>query len=74
MIQAEMAEKSPEIHIADVKVLKRGYAAACSTCDWVGPEHDDPDAAVEDAKAHEENPKPERNGKVIQLRKIRRRL
>ena len=68
-----MQKTKPDIHLADVRVLKRGYAAACSTCDWVGPEHADPDAAVVDAKAHEENPKPQRTG-PIQLRKIRRRL
>lgn len=68
-----MQSKQTNIHVADVRVLKRGYAAACGVCDWVGPEHDDPDAAVADAKAHEENPKPKRDSSIT-LRKIRRRL
>jgi hypothetical protein len=61
-----------EAHIADVRVLKRGYAAACGTCDWVGPEHQDPAAAVQDAAAHEKDPGPE--PRSIRLKKIRRRL
>jgi hypothetical protein len=63
----------PDIHVTDVRVLTRGYAAACSTCDWLGPEHAEPDAAVIDAKAHESDPRPQRDPNFT-LRKIRRRL
>ena len=66
-----MPEKH-EVHIADVRVLKRGYVAACETCEWVGHEHADPAEAVQDAARHEEYPGPE--PKPIRLKKIRRRL
>jgi len=61
-------------HIADVRILKRGYAAACATCDWIGPEHHDADPAVQDARAHEKNPNRQKKVPGIRLKKIRRRL
>lgn len=66
-------KQSNNIHVADVSVNKRGYAAKCGTCGWVGPEHEGPDAAIADAQAHEANPKPKRDPSIT-LRKIRRRL
>ncbi len=68
-----LIRNKPDIHVTDVKLLKRGYAAACGTCGWLGPEHDDPDAAVVDAKAHETDPRPQSDPNFT-LRKIRRRL
>ena len=68
-----MLKKQPNIHVTDVKLLQKGYAAACATCGWVGPEHEDPDAAVVDCKAHETDPRPKRDPSLT-LRKIRRRL
>jgi hypothetical protein len=61
-------------HIADVRMLSRGYVAACSTCEWVGPEHRNPEPAVEDARAHEKSPIGAEKVPDIRLRKIRRRL
>ena len=61
-------------HIADVRLLQRNYVAACGTCDWVGPEQEDPDAAVEDARAHERDPRASDWKPGMELRKIRRRL
>lgn len=62
-------------HIADVRILKQGYVAACTTCDWLGPEHQDPDQAVEDARAHEKNPLgPAKAPGFLLKKKIRRRL
>ncbi|MGE5408156.1 MAG: hypothetical protein ACM3NV_06040 [Syntrophothermus sp.] len=71
-----MPEQKLDIHIADVRVLKRGYAAACGTCSWVGPVHEQPDPAVEEARAHEADPRPKRPQRRpgFQLRRIYRRL
>jgi hypothetical protein len=66
-------EPDPQ-HIADVRMLSRGYVAACSTCDWVGPERRHPDLAVEDARTHEKSPMAAEKVPDIRLRKIRRRL
>jgi len=67
--------KEPDIHVADVKILKRGYAAACATCDWAGPKREDPGAALEDARWHEANPRPAPARPAGRpLRRIRRRL
>jgi Family of unknown function (DUF6349) len=70
-----MAGKAEAQHFADVRILKQGYSAACTTCDWEGPARQDPDQAVEEARQHEKDPSgrggaPEFKAK----RKIRRRL
>lgn len=62
------------VHIADVRLLQRSYVASCATCDWVGPEHEDPDAAVQDARAHEKDPRASNWKPGMKLKKIRRRL
>jgi hypothetical protein len=69
-------ESEPDArHIADVRLLSRGYVAFCSTCEWVGPEHRHAEPAVQDARAHEQNPIPAGPDKVagFRLRRIRRR-
>jgi hypothetical protein len=67
-------KSTTEVHIADVRLLQRSYVAFCGTCDWIGPEHEDPDAAVQDARAHEKDPRASNWKPGMKLKKIRRRL